>query len=157
MPLQPECPLPERVSLKFAAQFYPLSWDLILFLLLFLEIYLKWGRSVSGGGKCQISGTEKYPAGHSSVVQNMSIPVVRRILIQRVPVGRPLIHKTKFYLASKGIAKVARFLSFILLLKLISIQIFLQQKTFRRPLILFLKFQRLRTISCDITSGRTLG
>jgi hypothetical protein len=37
------------------------------------------------------------------------------------PVGRVLIHKMKPCLASKGIAKVARFLSFIPLLKLMFI------------------------------------
>ena len=102
------------------------------FLLLFLEIYLKQDRSVSGGMNCQISGTGKYPAGLSSVVRNMFIPVVRRILIQRVPAGRALIHKMRSCLASKGIAKVARSLNFILLLKLIFIQIFLQRKTLHR-------------------------
>jgi hypothetical protein len=84
--------------------------------------------------KCQVSGTGKYPAGISSVVRNMSIPVVRRILIQKAPVGRALIHKMRFCLASKGIAKLARFLSFILLPKRILIQMFPQGKTLHRIL-----------------------
>jgi hypothetical protein len=99
------------------------------FLLLFLAIYLIWGNAISEGVKCQISGTGKHLAGVSLVAQNMSIPVVRRILIQRVPVGRALIHKMRSCLASKGIARAARFFSCILLLKLILIQIFPQTKT----------------------------
>ena len=76
------------------------------------------------GMKCQISGRVKYPAGVSLIVRNMSIPVVRPILIQKAPAGRVPIHKMRSCLASKGIAKVARFLNFILLLKLIFIQKF---------------------------------
>jgi hypothetical protein len=88
-----------------------------IFLLLFLEIYLEWSHGVSGGRKCQISGTGKYAAGVSLIVRNMSIPVVQPILIQRAPAGRVLIHKMRSCSALKGIAKAARFLDFVLLLR----------------------------------------
>jgi hypothetical protein len=85
----------------------------LIFLLLFLEIDLEWDQTVSGGMKCQTSGTGKYPAGVSLIVRSMSIPVVQPILTQKAPVGRALIHRMRSCLASKGIVRVARFLSFI--------------------------------------------
>jgi hypothetical protein len=89
--------------------------------LLFLEIDLEWDQAISGGMKCQTSGTGKHPAGLSLIVRNMFIPVVQPILTQKAPVGRVPIHKMRSSLASKGIAKAARFLDFILLLILIFI------------------------------------
>jgi len=94
--------------------------------------------------KCQISGTGKHPAGLSLIVRNMSIPVVQPILIRKALVGRAPIHKMRSSLASKGIAKVARFLDFMLLLKLIFIQRF-PRKTLPRtkrqniPLLSFMR------------------
>jgi hypothetical protein len=54
-------------------------------------------------------------------------------------------------LASKGIAKVARFLSFILVLKLIFIQKSPQRKTLRRTSTSVLKFQRFGAVSRKTT------
>jgi hypothetical protein len=101
------------------------------FLLLFLEIGLEWDQAVSRGMKCQTSGTGKHLAGLSLIARNMSIPVVRPIFIRKVPVGRVPIHKMRSCLASKGIARVARCLNFVLLLKLIFIQKF-PRKTLRK-------------------------
>jgi len=66
------------------------------------------------GEKCQISGTGKHPAGLSLIARNTFIPVVQPILIRRAPVGSVLIHKMKSCLALRGIAKLARFLIFIM-------------------------------------------
>jgi hypothetical protein len=74
----------------------------------------------------------------------MFIPAVQPISIRKAPAGRALIHKMRSCLASKGIAKVARFLSFILLQKLIFIQKF-PRKTLHRtkrqniPLLSFIR------------------
>jgi hypothetical protein len=44
----------------------------------------------------------------------MSTPIVQPILTQKAPAGRVLIHKMRSCSASKGIAKLARFLNFIM-------------------------------------------
>ena len=96
------------------------------------------------GRNCQVSGTGKQPAGLSLIARSMFIPAVQPISIRKAPAGRALIHKMRSCLAWKGIAKVARFLSFILLQKLIFIQKF-PRKTLHRtkrqniPLLSFIR------------------
>jgi len=92
---------------------------------------------IRGGLTCQISGTGKYLVGLFLIVRSMSILIAQLILIQRAPAGKVLIHRMRFCSASKEIVKLARFLNFILFLKLIFVQSIHQKKTLRRALTSF--------------------
>jgi len=128
------------LSFDFSIFLKSLVWPKADFFIAFLRDWFRMKLVCSRGRNCQVSGTGKYLAGHSLIARNMFIPVVQRISIQKAPVGRVPIPKMRSCLASKGIAEVARFLSFIPLLKLILIPKIPQRKTLHRKSLSVLNF-----------------
>jgi len=72
--------------------------------------------------ECQISGTGKILAGSFWIVRNMFISIALLIFFKRDPAGRLLTRIAKFCSVSREIAKLVKFLNFIVSLKLMLIQ-----------------------------------
>jgi hypothetical protein len=78
---------------------------------------------------CQISGTAKSPVGLFRIVRNTFTKVVLLIFTKKDPAGKLLIRSARSCLASKEIAKLARFLSFIISQRRTLYLLFLLRKT----------------------------